>query len=70
MTSEPVTLTDFEYRGHGLYRWRSSNGNRYATRDMFVASLAKIAADKQTRVIIDSYPGFYYREAFSILETT
>lgn len=66
-----VTITETpSENGSGLWRFRTSDGTRYATKNCLMASLAKACCERKQPVTIESFPGFYYREVFAIHPVT
>lgn len=58
----PTLIVAVEVRPSGMVRITDAHGTKYATKDLWLASLAEQYMKKKTLVDIHSGAGWFYRE--------
>lgn len=66
MTIPSVLIVTRPTQRGKLWRFRTSDGEKHATTNAFLASLAEEYWQKQTRVFVDGCSGWYYRNVVMI----
>ena len=61
-----VSITSVDYRPSGFYLITDAAGQRYMTKNSWLAALADRFREKQTSVEVFSSGGWYYRDLWAI----